>query len=116
MANLKKDKKVYKHASAVLGNLYQPSDILSENNKVAYEQVSDAFVENQSVALVQATGTRKTSIAIQWIVDSLKEGEKAIFFALIFLALTSEEIPFYPFGALSSGDSSQNESGDQGHW
>ena len=42
--------------------------------------------------------------------------EGSNFFALIFLALTSEEIPFYPFGALSSGDSSRNESGDQRRW
>ena len=60
---------------------YNVKSILREHNKIPYQKMKEGFNNAQYLAVVQATGTGKSFLAIQWLVDNLKEGEKAIYLA-----------------------------------
>ena len=54
--------------------------ILREHNLETYRQVEELFAENDRVALVQATGTGKSFIAIQWLFDNcLMNGKRVLY-------------------------------------
>ena len=68
-----------------------PPKSLTEDQAIAYESIKEGYIENKAVLLHGVTGSGKTEIYVQLMLDQIKKGKKVLYL-LPEIALTTQLI------------------------